>query len=45
MGDEFFLLAAFAIVVGLLGKRASIRTYALMGAAAIVASIFIYGSS
>lgn len=45
MGNEFFLLAAFAIVLGLLGKRASVRTYGLMAAAAIVASIFIYQSA
>jgi len=45
MGNEFFLLAAFAIVLALLGKRASVRTYGLMAAAAVVASIFIYRSS
>lgn len=42
MGDEFFLLAAFAIVLALLGKRASVRTYCLMAAAAVVASVLIY---
>lgn len=45
MGAEFFLLAAFAIVLALLGKRASLRTYGLMAAAALVATIFIYQSS
>lgn len=45
MGREFFLLAAFAIVLALLGKRASVRTYGLMAAAALVAGIVIYGSS
>ena len=45
MGEEFFLLAAFAILLGLLGRRASARTYGLMAAAAVVASYFIYRSS
>lgn len=45
MGAEFFLLAAFAIVLALLGKRASLRTYGLMAAAALVATFFIYQSS
>lgn len=45
MGDEFFLLGGFAIVLALLGKRASVKTYSLMAAAAIVATFFIYRSS
>jgi len=45
MGDEFFLLAAFGIVLALLGKRATIRTYSLMAVAAVVATYFIYRSS
>lgn len=45
MGDEFFLLAGFALVLAILGKRASIRTYGLMAAAAVVASFLIYRSS
>lgn len=44
MGTEFFLLAALAIVIGLLGKRASVRTYGIMAAAAVVAAIVIYQS-
>jgi hypothetical protein len=45
MGDEFFVLAGVAIVLALLGKRASVRTYGLMAAAAVVATYFIYRSS
>lgn len=45
MGNEFFLLAGLAIVLALLGKRASVRTYAVMAAAAVVATIFIYRSA
>ncbi|MBO0707133.1 MAG: hypothetical protein J2P43_08240 [Candidatus Dormibacteraeota bacterium] len=45
MGTEFFLLAAFAVVLALLGKRASIRTYSLMAVAAVVASYVIYRSA
>ena len=44
MGTEFFLLAALAIAVGVLGKRASVRTYGVMAAAAVVAGILIYQS-
>ncbi len=45
MGNEFFILAALAIVLALLGKRASVRTYGLVAAAAVVASYFIYRSA
>jgi hypothetical protein len=45
MGDEFFVLAGVAIVLALLGKRASVRTYGLMAAAAVVATYCIYRSS
>jgi hypothetical protein len=45
MGSEFFLLAVFALLLALLGKRASVRTYGLMAAAAVVASYFIYRSA
>lgn len=44
MGTEFFLLAALAIVIALLGKRASVRTYGIMAAAAVIAAIVIYQS-
>lgn len=44
MGTEFFLLAALAIAIGVLGKRASMRTYGIMAAAAVVAAIVIYQS-
>lgn len=44
MGTEFFLLAALAILIGVLGKRASARTYGIMAAAAVIAAIVIYQS-
>lgn len=44
MGTEFFLLAALAITIGVLGKRASVRTYGIMAAAAVFAAIVIYQS-
>lgn len=44
MGTEFFLLAALAIAVAVLGKRASVKTYGVMAAAAVLAAILIYQS-
>ena len=42
MGNEFFVLGALAITVAVLGKRATVKTYALMGAAAAIATAFLY---
>lgn len=44
MGTEFFLLAAFVLVIGVLGKRASVRTYAVIAGAAFLAAVVIYRS-